>query len=453
MTHESRILLFFIAQTAFDLALVLWLLLRRPRTQPDTRSETQGTSGPAQINLTRVLACVVALAAAFLAKAVVFAPFGLHLFGWMNIIFLDAVIVAPLAALVVLIATRRDGTGCHCSVSSADSAPACHNSADSAKDMSGCHRSVSSGESATGSHSSVNSGQSATGCHCSVSSAKRTTTLPVRALALAVVFLVPPLAIYGTVIEPDRLVLERAAVPLAPTRAGREPIRIAVLADIQTDHIGDHEHAAIDLAMAQKPDLILLPGDVLQGRWPMREREMPALRHLLNKLNAPGGVWFVQGDCERRSDYARMFEGTPVRLLHNEIASLIIRDRRVTLAGVELDYESAAAADCIRQLERGGGAEDIRILMAHRPDAVSQLDEDSRIDLLVAGHTHGGQIVIPGFGPPVTFSSLPRHVCAGGLHEVSGNSLYVSRGVGMERGQAPRIRLFCPPEVSLLQLE
>ena len=60
---------------------------------------------------------------------------------------------------------------------------------------------------------------------------------------------------------------------------------------------------------------------------------------------------------------------------------------------------------------------------------------------------------LPLFGPPLTFSPLPRRVAAGGLHRYQGNAVYVSRGLGMERGQAPRIRFRCPPEVTLLTLE
>jgi hypothetical protein len=87
-----------------------------------------------------------------------------------------------------------------------------------------------------------------------------------------------------------------------------------------------------------------------------------------------------------------------------------------------------------------------------RPDVALGLRPGSRIDLVVAGHTHGGQVVLPGFGPPMTLSHVPRAVAAGGLHDLGGNAIYVSRGVGCERGQAPRIRFLCPPEVSLLEV-
>ena len=89
----------------------------------------------------------------------------------------------------------------------------------------------------------------------------------------------------------------------------------------------------------------------------------------------------------------------------------------------------------------------------HRPDfAASILDREVPI-LAVAGHTHGGQIAIPLFGPPMTLSDLPR-AYAGGFHRLGPyGALAVSRGVGMERAHAPRIRLFCPPELVVIDLE
>ncbi len=74
------------------------------------------------------------------------------------------------------------------------------------------------------------------------------------------------------------------------------------------------------------------------------------------------------------------------------------------------------------------------------------------MDLTVAGHTHGGQVVVPGLGPLLTLSDVPRDVARGGLHEVDGNPVYVSPGVGLERGRAPQVRLFNRPAVAVLTL-
>ena len=71
--------------------------------------------------------------------------------------------------------------------------------------------------------------------------------------------------------------------------------------------------------------------------------------------------------------------------------------------------------------------------------------------LCVAGHTHGGQVVLPGFGPLLTLSSLPRSH-ASGCHDLGAMTLFVSRGIGHECGLAPRIRFDCRPELALISL-
>ena len=129
-----------------------------------------------------------------------------------------------------------------------------------------------------------------------------------------------------------------------------------------------------------------------------------------------------------------------------------MRDRRLTIAGVALDYRSREARDLLDRLENRPRGDDVRLLVAHRPDVVLRLDPFSRVDLVVAGHTHGGQFQLPGIGPLHIASRVPRRVGAGGLNALSGRDIYVSRGVGVERGQAPKLRLGAPPEISLITL-
>jgi predicted MPP superfamily phosphohydrolase len=280
----------------------------------------------------------------------------------------------------------------------------------------------------------------------------RDLTAGARLLAGAVCAL-GPVGLYATRVEPFRLRVHAARVPLPAARAGAGPLRLGVLADLQTDRVTAHERRAVERLLALAPDLILLPGDLFQGTDEELERELPRLRGLLARLSAPGGVYLAPGDHDRPDVIARILEGTGVRMLANETARLTVGDRRITLAGVELDWCSPKARATIRRLEAEPGTDDVRILLAHRPDAGLLLAPGSRVDLVVAGHTHGGQVVLPWFGPPVTLSRVPRAVGAGGLHRLpNGQRLYVSRGVGLERDQAPRIRFLCPPEVALLEL-
>jgi uncharacterized protein len=274
---------------------------------------------------------------------------------------------------------------------------------------------------------------------------------PVRLVALAALCLAP-VGAYASFVEPERLVVERATLELDPAREGERPLRIGVLSDLQCEEAGEHEREAIERLMAERPDIILLPGDYHQGALEKLEEQLPALRALMRRLDAPGGVFAVQGDVEGVPEARRVMEGTGVRLLVNRVARVQVGDRRVTIAGIQRSYWTEAAGRTLVRLERLRGEGDVRIALAHRPDAVELLPEHGRVDLTVAGHTHGGQVQLPFYGPPRIASGVPREVGAGGLHEMDGRPIYVSRGVGAERGQAPRLRLGAVPEVSVVTL-
>jgi uncharacterized protein len=163
-------------------------------------------------------------------------------------------------------------------------------------------------------------------------------------------------------------------------------------------------------------------------------------------------VYVVRGDVDHGDYTDRAFRGSGAVLLDDRAVDVRVRDRLLRIGGHRLNPASAGAVAVRRQLQKAPEDGAVRILLAHRPDTVLGLGAGSRVDLTVAGHTHGGQVVIPGFGPPVTLSAVPRAVARGGLHEVAGNRIYVSTGVGLERGQAPQVRLFARPSIGVLEL-
>jgi len=272
----------------------------------------------------------------------------------------------------------------------------------------------------------------------------------VAAAVACVVLLVPaPIGLWATHVAPFRLQLDEHRVPATAVDEGQGTVRIAVMADLQTAGVGGHERRAVQELLDTEPDVILLPGDLFQGDTGTLATEGPAVRDLLARLDAPGGVYLVEGDVDST---VRLDAVVPPNItrLDDQIVELQIRDRRVLIGGTRLDV-TAPTADRVRDdLANDDGA--LTVLVSHRPDTVLHLPVDSGVDLVVAGHTHGGQIALPWWGPPVTLSKVPRAVGAGGLHEVAGNPVYVSTGVGMERGQAPQIRLGVPPSIGILDL-
>jgi hypothetical protein len=239
-------------------------------------------------------------------------------------------------------------------------------------------------------------------------------------------------------IEPGRLVLTRHEVV---SRTAVEPFRIAVLADIQTDAVGEHERRAVAMALDQDPDLILLPGDYIQIDDPERAAvERGKLRELFAEegLAAPLGVFAVGGNTDDRH-WAEIFEGLDVHVAREQ--------QDFETAGITvtcLPFERSAALDVLVKPTEG-----FHVVLGHAPDfALGAVDAD----LLVAGHCHGGQVRLPGIGPLLTLSRIPR-AWTSGAHVVRAHTtLVVSRGIGLERGRAPRLRLLCPPEVVIIDV-
>jgi len=251
-------------------------------------------------------------------------------------------------------------------------------------------------------------------------------------------------------IEPRMLKVRRHVVNADFRDAA--PIRILHLTDIQTPAIGAHEERALRTGLASHPDLIVFTGDYVQdalGR-PTEDDAARDLRALMMRIgfDAPLGVYATEGDVG--PSCREVFAGTPVRCLADASTVVTLPDGD-TLGITGLSGGRGRERDpawLAWLLSKGPGA-DHRIVISHAPDFVDAMPVS--VDLVLAGHTHGGQFVLPFFGPVVTASRLPR-LFAGGLHDFRGTPLHVSRGVGMERGFSPPVRFLCPPEICVLDL-
>lgn len=241
-------------------------------------------------------------------------------------------------------------------------------------------------------------------------------------------------------IEPYWLEISRVQIT---TPKLQKPLKIVVLADFQTDVWGEYERNALLATMQQKADIILLPGDYLQE---YKENRREILRKQVNsflkeiKFNAKLGVYAVRGDHDRNTKWPQVFDGLPVTIFQNT--------KKVTLP--EICITGLTLEDSRNpQLNIPKCEDKFHIAFGHAPDfALAKV----RADLLVAGHTHGGQVRLPIIGPLVTLSSVPRKWAAGVTNIGNGRTLIVSRGVGMERGYAPRLRFLCRPQLVVVDL-
>lgn len=255
-------------------------------------------------------------------------------------------------------------------------------------------------------------------------------------LAASLAVLAP--TVHAFAIEPHDL--EVSHHEIASTRV-QAPLRIAVIADLQTDAPGAYEERVLRTVMAEAPDLIVMPGDFIQVRdassyaaaWDALSESMVRVG-----WSAPLGVIATRGDVDPAPRWDRHVTAAGIQILHGR------RTLRPDVAIVGLDLpESALPLDLVRADDR------FTIVTGHRPDfALGWVDAD----LLLAGHTHGGQVRLPWIGPLVTLSNVPRAWAAGRTEIDDDTTLIVSRGVGMERADAPRLRFGCRPQVVIVDV-
>ncbi len=256
---------------------------------------------------------------------------------------------------------------------------------------------------------------------------------------LILVLIILGVAADAFLIEPQRLEVSHNTI--YSTKLERS-IKVAVLADIQTDNPGPYETRVLALTAAENPDLVLFAGDYLQiFDQDTYHTAVLELRNIIKDagLKPPLGIYAVQGNVDH-NDWTEIFQEIDVRTFNKtETIDLGL----ITLSGVSwLDSEKT---NLVIQ-----GSEKYHIVLGHSPNySLGEIDAD----LLLAGHTHGGQFQLPGIGPLLTLSLVPRSWAAG-LTEIEPDQyLLVSRGIGLERGSAPRMRFLCRPELVILEIK
>lgn len=223
----------------------------------------------------------------------------------------------------------------------------------------------------------------------------------------------------------------------------RAPLRVAWLTDLHYGPwIGAGSVAAwVDATLAEAPDLIVLGGDIVDQA---EGGSVAALTSELSRLRAPLGTWAVWGNHDRtRFPRIGAFEA---RLGTAGIDVLVNRGELVRddlwLAGVD---DLVTGRPDLDAALRDRPADAACLLASHNPDLLPEVP--SSVSLTLSGHTHGGQVVLPWIGPPITSSRYGRRFASGW---VSGPARgYVSRGLGV--ALVP-VRVNCPAELTILEL-
>jgi len=250
------------------------------------------------------------------------------------------------------------------------------------------------------------------------------------------------LAVWAFWWEPARLVIRETTETL-PCWNG-PPVRIAIVSDL---HIGspftgvEKLERVVTTINAGRPDMVVLLGDfviqgVAGGRFVPPERIAKELR----ELRAPLGVFAVLGNHDWWLDAPRVrraLESANIRVIEDDA----VRVSSFWLAGISDFMEGAH--DAQRAVAAITGAEPA-IAITHNPDIFPAIP--ARVCLTLAGHTHGGQVAIPGIGRPIVPSQYGERYAIGSIHE-HGKRLFVTAGVGTS---IIPVRFRVPPEIVFL---
>jgi predicted MPP superfamily phosphohydrolase len=239
--------------------------------------------------------------------------------------------------------------------------------------------------------------------------------------------------------ERHHVELTRASIPasgFAPALAG---LKIGFLTDVHRSATVPHElvaHAAA-LLLAEQPDLIVLGGDYVT--WGDR-RFVEAAAESLASLSAPLGVVAVLGNHDDDHDMPLALSRRGFTVLRDAHTRLMVRGEPLDLVGIRY---WTSKMEHVAKVLRGSGPN--TILLAHTPMRLIEA-ASLAVPVVLSGHTHGGQIVLPGLGAV----AAKRFPVVAGLAQRDSTRIFVSRGVGTV--YIP-IRLHCPPEVALLTLD
>ncbi|HSJ79469.1 MAG TPA: metallophosphoesterase [Erythrobacter sp.] len=250
---------------------------------------------------------------------------------------------------------------------------------------------------------------------------------------------------YDTMRAPvvERLVVESTALP-----AGAEPVTIALLADIHVagpDMPPERLERIVAQVNALKPDVVAIAGDLVsKKRTATRIYSAADVVAPLAQLSAPLGVILVPGNHDHWFDWealaAELARYPQITVLRNQTA---LRGPLV-IGGVDDDFTGRAdLAATTAAMPRSAGA---RIVLTHSPDIFPQVPVD--VDVVLAGHTHCGQIAWPWGGAPATMSDY-GNLYACGVTRQHGKTLVTSAGLGTS---LLPMRLFTHPEIWLIEI-
>jgi predicted MPP superfamily phosphohydrolase len=270
-----------------------------------------------------------------------------------------------------------------------------------------------------------------------------------RIALVAILLLIVCVVGWTFFIGPNRLVIREETLAIERWPRALSNLKIAVLSDIHAggSFIDERKlRQIVERTNQLQPDLIVICGDYISGGRSHHEMDPEKFAPLLKDFRAPLGVYSVLGNHDWWFDGERVrraLEANGIKVLENEVATVETRGTSFWLVGLaDLWTRPQRVETTIANVPAGVPL----IAITHNPDIFPQLPQG--VSLLLAGHTHGGQVRLPLIGTVVSVSRFGERYVSGHIVE-NGRHLFVTTGIGTS---IYPVRFGVPPEIVLLTI-
>lgn len=245
--------------------------------------------------------------------------------------------------------------------------------------------------------------------------------------------------------EANTIEIERVQIRLRRLPKALDGFRIVHLSDIHHSPLTNLEHIkrAIEIANSLQPDMFVLTGDYVSHE----PEYIEPVAEVLGELRSEFGTFACLGNHDHWTDAELVtdsFRQNGITMLINEGFRFTARNESFWLCGVD-DYMLGKTD--VRVALRGSLPNEMKLLLAHNP-AILGRAAYANVDLMLSGHTHGGQVKLREPREPILFPNRKRRLRSG-LHRRKNTQIYITRGIGTV---VLPVRYQCPPEISVLEL-
>lgn len=278
---------------------------------------------------------------------------------------------------------------------------------------------------------------------------------PILKIVVFLILLISAIIAYGFFIEPKLITVKEQKITINNLPDNFNGFKIVHISDIHYGKIFDQKQLQklVDSINEQKPDIVVLTGDLLDKNTYINQNTVTQISTLLNKINATAGKYAINGENDLNFDeWMTIITKAGFKDLNNTYDT-IYKDgyQSIFIAGastkedkLSINDKLKTSIDYLNSFEKDGPI--YKILLLHEPDTIDELTVNP-FNLILAGHSHGGQVKLPLIGPLIYKEGAIKY--HNNYYKIENTDLYISNGLGASNYN---FRLFNTPSYNLYRL-